>query len=215
MCAVNAQAVAPRFPTTYWTQELLFSFLHTLAFLETAFADRCQAWFSYTQKSMIISTARTCRIAGRRPTHVPFFGTQRLIPAYPRLPPQHVCRPLSAWLCDPADCSPPDPAVHGVLNAKWCRVWVKWTKWLCVSPEWQQVPFLVIHQVLRLVAQSRPTLGDPMDGSLPGSSVYGVLQARRLERVAISFSNIDHVVSLNYLFNGRNYLDVALVNSLL
>lgn len=43
MCAVNAQAVAPRFPTTYVTQELLFSSLHTLAFLETAFADRCQA----------------------------------------------------------------------------------------------------------------------------------------------------------------------------
>ena len=33
-----------------------------------------------------------------------------------------------------------------------------------------------------------PTLCDPMDGSLPGSSVPGILQARLLEWVAISFS---------------------------
>ena len=38
------------------------------------------------------------------------------------------------------------------------------------------------------VAQSCPALCDPMDGSLPGSSVYGILQARILEWVAISFS---------------------------
>ena len=33
--------------------------------------------------------------------------------------------------------------------------------------------------------QSRPTLCDPIDGSPPGSSVPGILQARTLERVAI------------------------------
>ena len=38
------------------------------------------------------------------------------------------------------------------------------------------------------VAQSFPTLRDPMDCSLPGSSVHGILQARVLEWVAISFS---------------------------
>ena len=38
------------------------------------------------------------------------------------------------------------------------------------------------------VAQSCPTLCDPMDCSLSGSSVYGILQARILEWVAISFS---------------------------
>ena len=37
--------------------------------------------------------------------------------------------------------------------------------------------------------QSCPTLCNPMDGSPPGSSVPGILQARTLERVAISFSN--------------------------
>ena len=37
--------------------------------------------------------------------------------------------------------------------------------------------------------QSCPTLCDPMDGSPPGSLVPGILQARTLEWVAISFSN--------------------------
>ena len=37
--------------------------------------------------------------------------------------------------------------------------------------------------------QSCPTLCDPIDGSLPGSSVPGILQARTLEWVALSFSN--------------------------
>ena len=38
------------------------------------------------------------------------------------------------------------------------------------------------------VAQSCPTLCDPIDGSPPGSSVPGILQARTLEWVAISSS---------------------------
>ena len=41
------------------------------------------------------------------------------------------------------------------------------------------------------VAQSCPTLSDPMDCSPPGSSVHGIFQARVLEWVAIAFSAID------------------------
>ena len=37
--------------------------------------------------------------------------------------------------------------------------------------------------------QSCPTLCDPIDGSPPGSPIPGILQARTLECVAISFSN--------------------------
>ena len=37
--------------------------------------------------------------------------------------------------------------------------------------------------------QSCPTLCDPIDGSPPGSPVPGILQARTLEWLAISFSN--------------------------
>ena len=37
--------------------------------------------------------------------------------------------------------------------------------------------------------QSCPTLCNPIDGSAPGSPIPGILQARTLEWVAISFSN--------------------------
>ena len=37
--------------------------------------------------------------------------------------------------------------------------------------------------------QSCPTLCDPIEGSPPGSAIPGILQARTLEWVAISFSN--------------------------
>ena len=39
------------------------------------------------------------------------------------------------------------------------------------------------------VARLCPTPSDPMDCSLPGSSVHGILQARVLEWVPIAFSN--------------------------
>ena len=38
--------------------------------------------------------------------------------------------------------------------------------------------------------QSCPTLCDPIDGSPPGPPVPGILQARTLERVAVSFSKV-------------------------
>ena len=40
------------------------------------------------------------------------------------------------------------------------------------------------------VAQLCPTLSDPMDCSLPGSSIHGIFQARVLEWGAIAFSNV-------------------------
>ena len=39
------------------------------------------------------------------------------------------------------------------------------------------------------VTQSYPTLRDPMDCSLPGSSIHGIFQARELEWGAIAFSD--------------------------
>ena len=41
------------------------------------------------------------------------------------------------------------------------------------------------------VTQSFPTLSDPMDYSLPGSSARGIFQARVLEWGAIAFSVLD------------------------
>ena len=46
----------------------------------------------------------------------------------------------------------------------------------------------MVEKVKVWVAQSCPTLCDPMDYSLPVSSVHGILQARTLEWVAILFS---------------------------
>ena len=44
------------------------------------------------------------------------------------------------------------------------------------------------------VAQSCPTLIDPMDCSLPDSSIHGIFQARVLEWGAIAFSNLDSIL---------------------
>ena len=51
------------------------------------------------------------------------------------------------------------------------------------------------------VAQSCPTLSDPMDSSLPGSSVHGIFQARVLEWGAIAFSKF-------YLSTDQNMVTV-------
>ena len=48
--------------------------------------------------------------------------------------------------------------------------------------------------------QSCPTLCNPIDGSLPGSPVPGILQARILEWVAISFSNAPFPYHAQMLF---------------
>ena len=56
-----------------------------------------------------------------------------------------------------------------------------------------------------------PTLCDPVDGSPPGSSVPGILQARILEWVAISFS-----ILLNYLLSkGKEILGLLVDDHLL
>ena len=49
-------------------------------------------------------------------------------------------------------------------------------------------PFFIVSEWASEVAQSCPTLCNPVDCSAPGSSIYGILQARTLEWVAISFS---------------------------
>ena len=63
--------------------------------------------------------------------------------------------------------------------------------------EYNQSDFSIDHLVMSAAAaaaaakllQSCPTLCDPMDGSPPGSPVPGILQARTLKWVAISFSS--------------------------
>jgi len=101
------------------------------------------------------------------------------------------------------DCSPPGSSVHGTSQA---RI----PEWVAISfsnlrsdscdkpkgfqaPLWKPTRNSVLSFIYAAAAakslQSCPTVCDPRDGSPPGSSVPGILQARILEWVAISFSN--------------------------
>ena len=69
---------------------------------------------------------------------------------------------------------------------------LNWTDTICILPVSQDYCFLY-NQVYAAAAakllQSCPTLCDPIEGSPPGSTIPGIVQARTLEWVAISFSN--------------------------
>ena len=58
-----------------------------------------------------------------------------------------------------------------------------------VSPDMFSLFFLLAAAAAAKSLQSCPTLCDPRDGSPLGSPVPGILQARTMEWVAISFSN--------------------------
>ena len=64
--------------------------------------------------------------------------------------------------------------------------WTKWSGLTWVTPGDNEV---AAASTAAKSLQSYPTLCDPIDGSPPGSAVPGILQARTLESVAISFSN--------------------------
>ena len=79
-------------------------------------------------------------------------------------------------LRDPIDCSPPGPRPQdspGKNTGVGCHFLLQGMK---VKSESE-------------LTQSCPTLCDPIDGSPPGSRFPGILQARTMEWVAISFSN--------------------------
>ena len=83
-------------------------------------------------------------------------------------------------LCDPIDGSPPGSPIPGILQAI-TLVWVA----ISFSNAWK---WRVKVKSKIEVAQSCPTLSDPMDCSLPGSSIRGIFQARVLEWGATAFS---------------------------
>ena len=57
------------------------------------------------------------------------------------------------------------------------------------------------------VARLCPTLRDPMDCSLPGSSIHGIFQARVLEWGAIAFSF--KTPSQHYILSPWSYFSIA------
>ena len=85
-----------------------------------------------------------------------------------------------------------------------CNDWKWWER------KWKQMSSWELSGVMKCSAaaaakslQLCPTLCDPIDGSSPGSPVPGILQARTLEWVAISFSNAwkwkEKLKSLSYV----------------
>ena len=113
-------------------------------------------------------------------------------------------------LCDPTDYSPQGSSVYGILQARILeRVAIstfRRSSWprdqTCVSCLlfWQASSLSLVPPgkpqrcpaaaaAAAKLLQSCPTLCDSIDGSPPGSPVPGILQARSLEWVSISFSN--------------------------
>ena len=114
---------------------------------------------------------------------------------------------LCPTLFDSKDCSPPGSS-HGIFLARilewvaifsskgylWPRDWTLVSCGSCIAggfftaepPGNPKVIYAAAAKSLQLC----PTLCNPIDGSPPGSPVPGILQARILEWVAISFSNI-------------------------
>ena len=119
-------------------------------------------------------------------------------------------------LCNPMDCNPPVSSIHGILQARilewiaipFCRGPSRHRDRTWVLPHYRQLLYHLSREVTQLcptlwvlphyrqllyhlsceVTQLCPTLCDPMDCSLPGSSVHGIFQAMVLEWIAISFS---------------------------
>ena len=103
-------------------------------------------------------------------------------------------------LCNPMDCSPPGFSVHGILQARILEwVAIPFSRGSSRARERTSVScstgrFFTIQAIreacntLNAAASLQSCLYDPIDGSPPGSPVPGILQARTLEWVAISFS---------------------------
>ena len=97
--------------------------------------------------------------------------------------------------CDPMDRSPLGSSVHGILQAR-ILAWVAMPFFRGSSRPRDQTHVLgLLHWQAHAAAtaakslQSCPTLCDSIDSSPPGFPVPGILQARTLEWVAISFSS--------------------------
>ena len=76
------------------------------------------------------------------------------------------------------------------LIAQHGHIWLSsWHMPGCETSWVQQKQKILTFAAAAKSLQSCPTLCDPIDGSLPGSPVPGILKARTLEWVAISYSN--------------------------
>jgi len=83
--------------------------------------------------------------------------------------------------------------LYGILCASWTWLTVSFSMLgkfsTIISSKVFSYPFFFSSAAAAKSLQSCPTLCDPIDGSPPGSPVPGILQARTLEWVTISFSS--------------------------
>ena len=87
------------------------------------------------------------------------------------------------WLCDPVDYSLPGSSIHGIFQARvleWVVFWVYLKSTAAAA---------AAAAATAKSLQSCLTLCNPIDSSPLGCPIPGILQARTLEWVAISFSN--------------------------
>ena len=112
-------------------------------------------------------------------------------------------------LCDPMNCSLPGSSIHGILQARILE-WVAMPssrgssrpeiKLLSLSsPALAGTTWEAFYSSSAQSLQSCLTPCDAMRCSLPGSSIHGILQARTLGWVAISFSWEPWMISINSL----------------
>jgi len=103
---------------------------------------------------------------------------------------------LSSFLVDVYFRIPPHSpvALHSQYSLRNYLLWSAWKEYwvqkqiIHLFLQSSQLHIFLLKRKWKLVAQSCLTLSDPVDCSPPGSSVHGILQARILEWVAISFS---------------------------
>ena len=118
--------------------------------------------------------------ADRKELDPRLVGTRRLMIKIPETSPCYLTTNQSEESHVPCNRYPAMPPVLPLkaFSDSPCWVWVFK----------HELPILLAWKWKHLVTQLCPTLCDPMDCSLPGSSVHGILQARILEWAAISFS---------------------------
>ena len=106
-------------------------------------------------------------------------------------------------LCDPIDGSPSGSTIAGILQARtleWVAIsFSRASSWPRNRTQVSRIAGTFFNSwatreahstaAAAKLLQSCPTLCDPWDGSPPGSPIHGILQARTLKWVAISFSN--------------------------
>ena len=105
-----------------------------------------------------------------------------------------VCRSCLT-LSDPMDRSLPGSSVHGISQARTLEcVAISYSRGSSRSKDRTQVSCVscIVRWIFTTAAakslQSCPTLRDPIDSSSPGSPIPGILRARTLEYVAVSYS---------------------------